>query len=224
MCALYPLNHILARWWLVGPGDLPEWITEKRAPDAEAEAKRPSRLRWPVRLLPLAALVAAGGYLALELPAAFHLPVIGAGVYSFALAVFSRLQLTRVSLAAYAGTAVALNGAVVAIAGALESELSGTIAAASTMLFTGAVGLLLVARTEKRPSRPVKASMMAAMAAACVAGPAMYLMGWDGGGLELVTFWLLVAAIPLTVLAFGMLFVLSAHHESEQTLPSDKWV
>ena len=222
---LYSLCQMWHRCWFVSSGGTPEWLMKRDAPSAMRE---PGRLRYiPVRLklLPMAALLALCAYTAFDFPAGFHLPVIGAGAYSFVVAIFWPLKCSRVSVLAFAAAAVAVNLAMVLAYAWVVRETTGVIAVASTLLFTGAIGLLLVVRTREKPSRRTKVSLMAGMVTATLTGPVMYLfIGADEGVLGGITSWLLIAALPFLVLTLGMFLVLSSYHESEQTLPSDKWV
>lgn len=209
----------------MGSEDLPEWMRERGASPAEPESKPLRHVDVSLRLLPMAALLAIAAYTAFELPDGVHLPIIGAGAYAFIAAIFWPLKCTRVSVSAFiaAAVAVSLGMALVIVEGVREQ--SWLVGVASTVLFTGAIGLLLLVRARAKPSRRTKVTLMAAMVAACLSGPVMYLsLGADGGILESVIIWLLVATLPFVVLALGTLFVLSSYHESEQTLPSDKWV
>ena len=200
-------------------------MMKRDAPSAMQESRRLRYIPVRLKLLPLAALLALCAYTAFDLPIGFHLPVIGAGAYSFLVAIFWPVKCTRASVLTFAAAAVAVNLAMALAYAWVVREVTGLIAIASTLLFTGAVGLLLVVRTREKPSRRTKVSLMAAMVTATLAGPVMYLfIGPDEGVLGDVTGWLLVAALPFLVLTLGTFLVVSSYHESEQTLPSDKWV
>ncbi len=206
-------------------GGTPEWLMRRDAPSAMQGSGRLRYIPVRLKLLPVAALLALCAYTAFDFPAGFHLPVIGAGAYSFLVAIFWPLKCSRASVLAFAAAAVAVNLAMVLTHAWVVRETAGLIAVASTLLFTGAIGLLLVVRTRKKPSTRMKVSLMAGMVTATLAGPMMFLfIGADEGVLGDVTGWLLVAALPFLVLTLGMFLVLSSYHESEQTLPSDKWV
>lgn len=205
--------------------DLPKWITERVEPGAVRESRR---IRWitvRLKLLPLAALVAAGVYTAFEFPAVFHLATIGIGAYVFVAAIFWPLRCTRLSVSAFAAAAVAANLGMASVYVYVVDEASGLIAVASTLLFTGAIGLLLVARTRTPLSLRTKISLQTAMVTATLVGPVMYIsVGPNDDLLGDLVGWLLLAAFPFLVLTFGMSIVLLSYHESEQTLPSDKWI
>lgn len=209
----------------MGSEELPGWIKERGEPAVVRESGRARRIAVRLMLLPLAALVAVGAYLAFELPAGFHLAAIGAGACVFVLAIFWPLRCSRLTSYVFVPAAAAVNLGMALVYVHAVREMSGLIAMASTLLFTGAVGLLLVARTSTKLPRPTKVSLMTVMAAATLAGPLMYLFaGVDGAVLGGITEWLLVAALPFLVLTIGMSIVLLSYHESEHTLPSDKWV
>jgi hypothetical protein len=199
-----------------------------RKRDAPSATQEPARLRhiaarlW---LLPMVSLVAICVHMAYNLPDGFHLPVIAAGAYSLFVAISWPLRCSRASVLAFVATAVAANLGMVYIHVEIVRTASGILAIAYTVLFTGAIGLLLVARTRTKLSLKTKVPLMVAMVAACLAWPLMHLSGGvEEGLLGVVYDWFFVATLPFLVLTLGMFLVLLAAHESEQTLPSDKWV
>ena len=200
-------------------------MRKRDAPSTMQESERLRYIAVRLRLLPMVPLVAICVHMAYNLPDGFHLPVIAAGVYSFVVAIFWPLRCSRVSVLAFVATAAAANLGMVYIQLEIVRMVSGLFAIDSTLLFTGAIGLLLVARTRTKLSIGTKVSLMVAMVAACLAGPLMYMFGGvEESLLGDVYEWFLVATLPFLVLTLGMFRVLISAHESEQTLPSDKWV
>ena len=160
---------------------------------------------------------------ALRYQSIFHIPVIGASMTLFGLAVAIRIKGTRANFAMFFCSAIAVNIAMVYIAGGERD--SWRFAAAAVFLFTGLIGILLLSRTERKPSRIAKAAIMAAALFMALAGPVLYFMDPEVGIMREVMQWLLiVVSIPMIFIIYMLFITLNSYHDSEVTLPSDKWV
>lgn len=201
---------------------LPAWMRTRTHREIR-EVRKPSRAPEFVLLSILAVSVVGCILAALKLEAALHLPVIGACIAAFAFVLVSKAEGTKKNFGIFAGSAVGANALMIFTSAVIGND-SALGAIAVVILFTGIIGLLLFSRTRDKPSRSTKAAVMATMIMMATAGPILYLTSPDGKILEYVTFWLLLASIPMTFVSIMTGLVLISYHRSEQTLPSDKWM
>ncbi|MCU0858972.1 MAG: hypothetical protein MUE55_00040 [Thermoplasmata archaeon] len=205
------------------PGEMPMWMRFR--PHREIpENREPSKIPSIVLMLLLGVLTALCVYAALELPSAFHILVMAAGVTLLVSVLLSRVQCSRKTAGAFLLAAVAVNFVMAYTLTVIEDPASGAIAYIEGVIFTGLIGLLLLTRTRTALSTRAKAVIIGAVIAMSSPGPLLYLFVPTEGTLGTAAEWLILTSIPMMVVLMATAIVLSAHHRSDVTVPSDKWV
>lgn len=203
--------------------DMPTWL-RFRPPRETPEDRVPSKLPAATFLLIFGVLVALCVYVAFNHPSAFHIVVMAAGTILFGLMLLSRVQYSRIVGGAFVLGAVAVNCVMAYAVTVIGDPASGVIAYFASVIVTGFIGLLLLTRTSKILPVRVKAAVIGSLVAMSAPGPLIYMFApgaWTSGS---VTDWLILTSPPILVVLMAASFVMSAHHRSEVTVPSDKWV
>ncbi len=203
--------------------DMPMWL-RFRSPGETPEDRVPSKLPQATLLLLFGVLVALCVYVAFEHPSAFHIVVMAAGTTLFVLMLLSRVQYSKRVGVVFLLAAVAVNFVIAYTVTVIEDPASGLVAYFASVIVTGFIGLLLLTRTRGILPVRAKAAVIGSLVAMSAPGPVIYMFVPDAWTSGPVTDWLILTSPPLLVVLMAASFVMSAHHRSEVTVPSDKWV
>jgi hypothetical protein len=182
---------------------------------------KPSRIPAIVLLLLLGALIALCVYVAIEQSSAFHILVMAAGATLFISILLSRIQCSWKTVGVFILAAIAVNYVMAYTVTVIENTASGLIAYIAGVIYTGLIGLLILTRTKTILPIRAKATVIGSLVAMSAPGPLLYMFVPTEGGLGP---WLVLTSCPMMVVLMAATFILSAHHSSEVTVPSDKWV
>jgi hypothetical protein len=207
---------------------LPQWMRHRVHRTSSEYRDRSRRKPAIVLLLSLVFIVAVSAYaIAEHLEETYRILIVAgmfAGAVMLALAGLSPVQCSKKVLIVFVPSAIAIDTAICYLAGRTGDDTAAMITVNLTIIYTGLFLLLLLTRTRSVLSRQVKAAALLTPVTACVAGPALYLLGegeWTLGQFVMYIILLSFSWVPLTLASF---VVIIARHRSEITLPSDKWV
>jgi hypothetical protein len=199
---------------------LPRWMRtfSYRNVEGEARAKRTARVVLLMALFTVSLLLSV--LAAMRYPNAFHLPVFAACSLALTTMLAVRWQTDFRIVVLYLAVTVPVNSAITYMAvGA--STYSPFLALAGVVLASGLAGLLIVARTKKKPSVPAKVAVMAFVVGMFAASGAF---GQSEGTYEHARLWLFAAFFPMALLVVLTFVVLLAYHARAVTMPADRWV